>query len=87
MRITVAWLNVLIPLLAGAGAGAYIIAIAQGYETICNPFWSGCTSVSRAARLGDIIFWFYGLMMPLSCLLAIYCNFQRHWLNQECGKN
>ena len=84
MRITVAWLNVLIPLLAGAGA--YTIAIAQGYETICNPFWSGCTSVSRAARFGDAIFWFRGLMMPLSCLLAIYWIFQRRWLDHKCGK-
>lgn len=84
MRISVAWLNLLIPLLAGAGA--YAIAIAQGYEAICNPFWSGCTSISRAARFGDAIFWFRGLMMPLSCLLAIYWIFQRRWLDQVCGK-
>src|SRR5690606_41240254 len=28
---------------------------------------------------------FRGLMMPLSCLLAFYWIFQRHWLEQECG--
>lgn len=84
MRMVIAWLNLLIPLIAGAGA--YAIAVAQGFDAVCNPFLSGCTSVSRAARFGDAIFWFRGLMMPLSCLLVIYWLFQRRWLDQEFGK-
>lgn len=83
MLALTAWLNALIPLCAVLGA--YGLAIYQGYEVICNPFWSGCTSISRAARYGDALFLFRGLMLPLSSLLVIYWIFHYRWLNAWVG--
>lgn len=78
MAARIALLNALIPLLAGAGA--YLFALTQGYSARCVPLWEGCTSISAAARYGDAIFWFRGLMMPLSALLVIYWIIQSRWL-------
>lgn len=80
MAAFIAWLNALVPILAVTGA--YIIAIALGYGEVCNPFISGCTSISRAARFGDAVFWFRGLMLPVSSFLIIYWIYQYHWLKQ-----
>lgn len=80
MSVWIAWLNALIPLIAVVGA--YTIALAQGYPAQCFPFLEGCTSISRAARFGDAIFWFRGLMLPLTVLLAIYWLYHRRWLQQ-----
>lgn len=85
MAARIALLNALLPLLATVGA--YLIALAQGYNAVCFPLWDGCTSISRAARYGDAIFWFRGLMMPLSVLLVIYWIFQVRWLARYCGKS
>jgi hypothetical protein len=78
----IAWLNALVPLVAVAGA--YGLALYQGYDARCVPFVEGCTSISRAARYGDAIFLFRGLMMPLSMLLVIYWFMQWQWLNDLC---
>lgn len=83
MSVWVAWLNALIPLVAVLGA--YGIALAQGYSAACIPLFEGCTSISRAARYGDAIFWFRGLMLPLVTLLAFYWILQRRWLNSVVG--
>lgn len=85
MPVWVAWLNALIPLLAVVGA--YVIALAQGYSAVCVPLWDGCTSISRAARYGDAIFLFRGLMLPLASLLAIYWVLQQRWLNRIVGRH
>jgi hypothetical protein len=85
MAALTAWLNALIPLLAVFGA--YGIAISQGYDAVCNPFWSGCTSISRAARYDDALFWFRGLMLPLSTLLVVYWIFQYQWLDRMVGRH
>lgn len=80
MSIWIAWLNAVVPLLAVIGA--YTIALTQGYSAQCFPFFEGCTSISRAARYGDAIFWFRGLMLPSSMLLVMYWLYQRRWLQQ-----
>lgn len=80
MAILIAWLNAIIPILAVTGA--YLIAISQGYSEVCNPFVTGCTSISRAARYQDALFWFRGLMLPITSLLAIYWVYQYRWLKQ-----
>ncbi len=80
MARLIAWLNTLIPILAVAGG--YAIALWQQQAPACLPFWEGCTSISRAVRNGDALFWFRGLMMPLTMLLAFYWILQRRWLNQ-----
>lgn len=64
-----------------------MIALAQGYEAACIPVWQGCTSISRAARYGDAIFWFRGLMLPMASLLAIYWILHCRWLNDVVGRH
>lgn len=78
-----AWINFIVPLIAVVGA--YSISIHQELQPACVPLWDGCTSISRAARYGDALFWFRGLMMPLSMLLVIYWLFQWRWLNDLAG--
>ncbi|WP_111641774.1 hypothetical protein [Marinimicrobium alkaliphilum] len=80
----IALLNTLIPIIAVVGA--YLIAIHQEVAVACIPLWEGCTSISRAARYGDALFWFRGFMMPLSMLMVIYWIYQWHWLNELAGK-
>lgn len=79
----IAWLNFIVPLVAVWGA--YGIALHQDLAVACVPFWEGCTSISRAARNGDALFWFRGFMMPLSMLLVIYWVYQYRWLEQLAG--
>ncbi len=79
MAIRLALLSGIIPILAAAGA--YLIALSQGYEAQCVPLVQGCTSISRAARYGEAIFWFRGLMMPLSAVLVFFWLAQVRWLN------
>lgn len=78
-----AWINCVVPLVAVVGA--YSISIYQGSQPGCVPLWEGCTSISRAARYGDALFWFRGFMMPLSMLLVIYWLFQWRWLTDLAG--
>jgi len=79
----IAWLKFVIPVLVVGGA--YGIAMHQEVAEACVPFWEGCTSISRAARHGDALFWFRGFMMPLSMLLVIYWIYQWRWLNCVVG--
>ena len=83
MAVWIAWLNAIVPLLAVIGA--YAIALLQGYSFVCIPMLEGCTSISRAARYGDAIFWFRGLMLPLISLLVLYWIYHRRWLVQLVG--
>lgn len=83
MRQLLAWLNTLVPLLAVGGG--YGIALWQAQAPVCFPFWEGCTSISRAVREGDSLFWFRGLMLPLTPLLAGYWLLHRRWLNELAG--
>jgi hypothetical protein len=74
------WLLTALPILAVGGA--YAIALAQGFNSRCIPFIEGCTSISRAARYEDAIFWFRALMMPVSVLLVIYWYLEWRQLKQ-----
>lgn len=79
MAKLIAWLNTLIPFFAVAIG--YGIALWQQQAPACIPFVEGCTSISRAVRNGDALFWFRGLMLPLTVLLVFYWVLQRRWLN------
>jgi|GEM_PF-608408 len=80
----IAWLIFLVPVFSVHAA--YAIGWWQGVAYECNPYLHGCTTISRAAREGDAIFLFRGLMMPLSMLLVFYWYLQRIWLQQMTGK-
>ncbi|WP_223669594.1 hypothetical protein [Kangiella shandongensis] len=50
------------------------------------PYFEGCTSISRAAREGNAIFLFRGLMMPTAALLVLFWFLQSIWLKQTTKK-
>lgn len=78
MTRTIAWINCLLPLFAVTAS--YAISYSQGLVEGCVPFWHGCTSISRAARSGDAIFLFRGVMMPLVPVYLAYWWLQTRWL-------
>lgn len=65
-----AWACAGLPLLAAHGA--YLISAAQALVPWCNPYWDGCTSVSRAARHGEANVFFKLLMLAYAPLLALF---------------
>jgi hypothetical protein len=79
----IAWLNTLVPLIAVIGG--YLISIHQQVAEACFPLIEGCTSISRGVRNGDALFWFRGLMMPMSMLFVFYWVLQCRWLDQLVG--
>lgn len=81
----IAWINSLVPVVAVVGG--YQIAIQQQVAEACLPLLDGCTSISRGVRNGDALFWFRGLMMPLSMLLVFYWTLQYRWLEAVAGQH
>jgi hypothetical protein len=79
----IGWLNTLVPVLAVVVG--YQIAIYQQVADACMPLLEGCTSISRAVRNGDALFWFRLWMMPLSMLLVFYWVLQYRWLEGLLG--
>jgi hypothetical protein len=56
----------------------------QGLVPTCNPFWDGCTSISRAARHDLPNHLFRALMLPAATLQAVVWLLTARWLLQ-CG--
>lgn len=77
----IAWAAFLLPLLAVHAS--FLIAVMQGHVPPCNPYWDGCTSISRAGRSGDAIFLFRGLMLPFATLLLAYWWIAARWLKSQ----
>lgn len=65
-----AWLLFWIPLLTVHIA--WIWSSWVGAIDYCLPYWSGCTSISRAARSSDALFLFRSVMTMNAMLLIIY---------------
>ncbi|KAF1715802.1 hypothetical protein CSC71_00740 [Pseudoxanthomonas sangjuensis] len=65
---------------------AWWLSIRGGYIEACNPYWHGCTSISRAARHGLGNYLFRLLMLPNALLLAIHWWLCRHWLRGTGGE-
>jgi hypothetical protein len=76
----VAWTLCIVPIVAAHGA--YLIALNAGTAEACIPYIYGCTSISRAARVGDALFFFRGLMMPCAALLVFFWWLQKTWLDR-----
>jgi hypothetical protein len=81
--------SVLVAFLAGslpviAVLAAYLLNIFAGDELearfICNPYWDGCVSISRAARSGPGLYLFRLVMIPVAVLLLVCWNDVRNWL-------
>jgi len=76
----IAWTLCIVPILAAHGA--YLIALLTASAQACIPYIDGCISISRAARVGDALFWFRGLLMPCASLLVLFWWLQKTWLDQ-----
>lgn len=58
----------------------YAISIVEGHVPLCNPYWDGCTSISRAGRHGWANHLFQAALLPYTALLAIYWWLNQRWL-------
>lgn len=76
----IAWILCVVPIVAAHGA--YLIAVNSALAPLCLPYIDGCVSISRAARNGDSLFWFRGLLMPCASLLIFFWWLQKTWLDQ-----
>ena len=76
----IAWTLCIVPIVAVHGA--YLIALATDSAEACIPYIEGCISISRAARVGDALFWFRGLLMPCASLLVFFWWLQKTWLDE-----
>ncbi|MCG7200209.1 hypothetical protein MD273_10790 [Marinobacter pelagius] len=76
----IAWSVCLIPVVAAHGS--FLFGLWEGVANECVPYLEGCTSISRAAREGNAIFLFRGLMMPVAALLVLFWYLQSVWLRQ-----
>jgi hypothetical protein len=59
---------------------AFAISVVEGYVPLCNPYWDGCTSISRAGRHGWANHLFRGTLLPYTVLLAFYWWLNQRWL-------
>jgi hypothetical protein len=59
---------------------AWWLSLRAGYIEPCNPYWDGCTSISRAARHGLGNHLFRLLMLPCAVLVAIHWWLASRWL-------
>jgi hypothetical protein len=61
---------------------ATTLSMQQGLVPSCNPFWDGCTSISRAARHELPNHLFRALMLPAATLQALVWLLVLQWLRQ-----
>jgi hypothetical protein len=66
-----------------AGHLAWWLSVRGGFIDACNPYWEGCTSVSRAARHGLGNYLFRLLMLPCALLVALHWWLGSRWLREE----
>lgn len=67
---------------------AWLLSVQAGYVPFCNPYWDGCTSISRAARHGLGNHLFRLMMVPCAVLQGLHWWSARHWLRlQRPGVN
>lgn len=59
---------------------AYGLSIWQDYAPACNPYWDGCTSISRAGRHGWANHLFRATLLPYSLLLGLFWWLAQGWL-------
>jgi hypothetical protein len=73
----------LLPL--GATLLAWALSVHLGLVPVCNPFFDGCVSISRAAREGLPNHLFRTLMLPAATLQGVVWWLAARWLRQAAG--
>lgn len=61
---------------------AFALSLHEGHIDACNPFWDGCTSISRAARHGLGNHVFRAVLLPCAMLQILFWWLCRHWLTR-----
>lgn len=56
----------------------YLVAASQGHVDWCNPYWDGCTSISKTGRKVPEYYLFKAAMIPAAVLMIL------HW--RHCGR-
>lgn len=74
-------LAAVLPLLATAIA--FALSVRDGHIESCNPFWDGCTSISRAARHGLGNHVFRAVMLPCATMQIAFWWLCRYWLSSQ----
>jgi hypothetical protein len=78
------WLALAIALVPAVAAHlAYAWSIRDGWVQACNPYWDGCTSISRAARHGDGNTLFKLIMLPVAVVSAVLWREAWEWLRRR----
>lgn len=54
-------------------------------EYICNPYFDGCVSTSRAARSGPGLLWFKAVMLPMAAVLVVAWRSVVSWMASFAG--
>ncbi len=62
---------------------AFALSVRHGHIDACNPFWDGCTSISRAARHGLGNHVFRAMMLPCATLQIGFWFLCRYWLSSQ----
>lgn len=62
---------------------AFVLSAQHGHIDPCNPFWDGCTSISRAARHGLGNHVFRAAMLPCATLQIVFWRLCGLWLKAE----
>ena len=79
---TTAWIVCLIPLLTVHLCWLWSSLV--GSIPFCFPYWTGCTSISRAARLSDALFLFRAGMIFSAGYLMLYWYYSSLYISQKC---
>jgi len=60
----------------------YFISIANGHNTLCNPFISGCSDITHAGFSSYENYMLKAILIPTATLMAIIFFFIQKWLVQ-----
>jgi len=61
---------------------AYWISIQEGFSPVCFPYIDGCTTISAAARNGNALFLFRGVLIPCCIIMVLYWRATQLWFQR-----
>lgn len=73
----VGWSAALLPLIVVHAV--FLISVGNGHLGACNPYWDGCTSISRVARQPETVYLFRATMLPYAALLMLFWGLSYGW--------
>lgn len=60
----------------------YLLSIANGHNTLCNPFISGCSDITHAGFSSYENYMLKAILIPTATLMAVIFFFIQQWLVQ-----